>query len=269
MHLPGLRLGSATTSRQELRQQRPLNGTLCIIAETMKRLLFKILFLVPIILIGQEKESNERKLSIGLNFSPNYSYRTLSYDEEWEGFVETREEQEHPSFAFNTGIAVHYSVNENVELVANVQFSKQTHSFKEVPIADAMGGNTGGFADIQLRYYYLEIPFRANYLFLKGKIFGYATAGASLNLFLNDETKSWLTYANGEEETRNSDTGIQDFNKTAIGLIGGLGFGYNLNEKWDVRMEPIFRYSLTPLAEAPIDQFNYSIGCQFGVNMKI
>jgi hypothetical protein len=32
-----------------------------------------------------------------------------------------------------------------------------------------------------------------------------------------------------------------------------------------MRLEPIFRYSLTPLADAPIKQYNYSIGGQLGI----
>lgn len=235
----------------------------------MKGIIAILIFLTPFVCVGQESELEKGPFSIGLNFSPNYSYRTLSYDDELQGFVEVREELEHASFGFNTGIATQYLVSQNLELALNLQASRQAHIFKEVPIADAMGGITGGFADNELRYYYLEIPVRANYHFLKGDVFAYATAGVSLNLFLIDESKSWITYANGETDERSTERAIQDFNKTAFGLIGGLGLGYNLNEKWDIRMEPVIRYSLTPLAEAPIDQYNYSIGCQFGVNMKL
>ena len=54
-----------------------------------------------------------------------------------------------------------------------------------------------------------------------------------------------------------------------VGLVGGVGLGYHISEKLNLRVEPLFRYSLAPLAEAPIDQYNYSIGCQIGMNMKL
>lgn len=235
----------------------------------MRGIIVALICFAPIVCIGQERELVESPFSIGLNFSPNYSYRTLNYGEELNSFVDAREALEHPSFGFNTGIVVQYAIGQPIELAMNVQVSRQTHIFKDVPVGDVLGGATGGFADNQLRYYYLEIPVRANYHFLKGKVFAYATAGASLNLFLRDESKSRITYADGETDERSSATAIQDYNITAFGLIGGVGLGYHLNEKWDVRMEPVFRYSLTPLADAPIHQYNYSIGCQFGVNVKL
>lgn len=235
----------------------------------MKELIIISILFAPILSIAQESVNEESKFSIGVNFSSNYSYRTLKYPDNLQNFVDAREKLEHPSFGFNTGIAVQYLLMKKIEVELGIQFSRQTHMFKEVPISDPMGNPSLGLADNQLRYHYLEIPLRVNYRIVNQKFFGYISAGVSINKFLNDKSKSWLTYNNGDTEVVKSESGILDFNKTVIGLVGGVGLGYHVSEKLNLRLEPLFRYSLTPLAEAPIDQYNYSIGCQIGMNMKL
>lgn len=235
----------------------------------MKRLIIISILFAPILSFAQESASEESKFSIGINFSPNYSYRTLKYPGNLQNFVDAREELEHPSFGFNTGIDAQFLIMKNLEVELAIQFSRQTHMFKEVPIIDPISSVSMGFFDIQLRYHYLEIPLRVNYRIINQKFFGYISAGVSINQFLNDKSKSWLTYSNGDTKVVNSESGILDFNKTVIGLVGGIGLGYHISEKLNLRLEPICRYSLTPLAEGPIDQYNYSIGCQVGINMKL
>jgi hypothetical protein len=235
----------------------------------MKELIIISILFSPLFEMAQESISVEDKFSIGVNFSPNFCYRMLNYPDELQTIADSREKFEHPSFGFNAGIAARYIFVTNLEVEFGVQFSRQTHIFKNVPISDAMGNPSLGFADNQLRYHYLELPLRVNYQFLNRKVFGYVTTGVSMNLFLNDKSKSWLTYNTGETAVVTSESSIYDFNKIAFAVLGGFGIGYHISEKLNVRLEPLFRYSLTPLAEAPINQYNYSIGCQFGVGMKL
>jgi len=47
--------------------------------------------------------------------------------------------------------------------------------------------------------------------------------------------------------------------------MGSVFTGYDFNNKWSIRLEPIFRYSLTPIEDAPIQQYNYSLGGQLGI----
>ena len=249
--------------------QRSLAKSLCVIEEQMKELIIISILFAPILSIAQESVNKESKFSVGVNFSPNYSYRTLKYPDNLQSFVDDRERSEHPSFGFNTGIAVQYLLMKKFEVELCIQFSRQTHMLKEVTVVGTMGNVSMGLADVQLRYHYIEIPILVNYRIVNQKFFGYISAGVSINQFLNDESKAWLTYSNGDNEVVHSESGILDFNKTVVGLVGGVGLGYHISEKLNLRVEPLFRYSLAPLAEAPIDQYNYSIGCQIGMNVKL
>jgi hypothetical protein len=235
----------------------------------MKRLIAVLIFITPMLCNGQESTDKQGRFSIGVNFSPNYSYRVLNYSDEWQSTVDSREEYEQGSFGFNTGVVAHYSFLERLEVELGVQYSRQAHMFTDVPLYDFIEDRILGKADTQFRYHYIEIPLRVNYHFMVKKVFGYITAGISVNTFLNDESKTWVTYDNGETEVVTGETSIADFNEVAFGIIGGAGIAYKVTNRFDIRLEPLFRYSLTPLAEAPIDQHNYSIGCQVGISMRL
>ncbi|NEN25549.1 PorT family protein [Cryomorpha ignava] len=232
----------------------------------MKKLIAILILLIPFIGHGQESINEQSRFSVGVNFSPNFSYRTLSYPERLEPLVEAREKYEHPSLGFNTGIAARYLIIPNLEVELGLQFSSQTNMFKNDPLSDPTGEGSPGVANYQLRFHYLEIPLRLNYRVIDKKFFGYITAGATLNQFLYDKSITRITYSNGDKVAIAS--GITDFNKKTIGLIGGVGVGYHINPRFNIRVEPLFRYSLTALAETPIDQNIYSIGCQMGLIMR-
>lgn len=180
----------------------------------------------------------------------------------------SRGRYEQASFGFNAGIAAQYLIVRNFEIELGLQFSRQTHMYKDVRIADPNSNGYLGLSDLEYRHHYIEIPLRVNYRFVNKKLFAYVTAGASVGQYLNNEIKFWLRFDNGEKETSVSEQEDRYFNKTTIGLVGGLGIGYHLNRKLNLRAEPLFRYSLTPLQGAPIKQYNYSIGCQIALNMK-
>lgn len=235
----------------------------------MKELIIITILIAPLFGMAQESVSGKDIFLIGVNFSPNFCYRTLDYPDELQTVVDSRVESEHPSFGFNVGIATRYFFVTNLEVELGIQFSRQTHIFKNVPISDAMGNISPGLADSQLRYHYIELPLRANYRFLNRKVFGYVTTGISINVFLNDQSKSWITYYTGETDVITFESSINTFSKTAFAVLGGFGIGYHITEKLNLTLEPLCRYSLTSLAKAPIDQYNYSLGCQIRVDMKL
>lgn len=235
----------------------------------MKVLISVLIVFSSILSFGQDPVVEQHRFSAGLNFSPNYSYRVLKYRSELQYFVDTREESEHASFGFNTGLTAQYNMGALLELELGLQYSRQTNIFKNVPAYDDLSFTSVGLVDYQCRYYYLEIPVRLNYRVLNKKVFWYVTGGVSLNIFLKDKTKYWLTYNGGLKEVNTVENATVDPNSLVYAVIGGVGAGYNITEKFNLRLEPLFRYSLTPLEEAPIDQHNYSVGTQLSLNIKL
>jgi hypothetical protein len=233
----------------------------------MKKTLVLLVLLLPLLSSAQDSLAKKSKFSFGINFSPNYSSNILVYDKEWLPNVNVIQENEKPAFGFNTGLSARYRIFNKLELELGLQYARQTRSFKAVTLTD-MNGQSLGKVNFQNRFDYLEIPVRANYFLFTKKFFMYVSAGASFNVFLMDQTKNWLTYNSGDKEVITGPTGYQYINKSTISLIGGFGVGYPLSEKWNLRLEPLLRYSLTPVSAAPIKQHNYSIGGQVGINFQ-
>lgn len=79
---------------------------------------------LSIVAIGQPKEiDSTKRFSIGINFSPDYSYRKLYLANDEYGFVKHRNEKESPRFGFTTGLTVCYRLNSRFALESGLQFS--------------------------------------------------------------------------------------------------------------------------------------------------
>ncbi len=218
----------------------------------------------------QEMVESQSRLSIGLNFSPNYSFRNLEYSDEFEWLAKQRE-HETASFGFNTGLVILYRLATRAELELNFQFSRQAWQLKDLPLINP---NADLLGDGDYTYWndYIEIPLRINYRFLNKKVFIFVTAGVSANISLGGGSKAELRFNSGtsEESVRKIDR--SQFRSMVLAPVVGLGFGYNFNERWNVRVEPLFRYSLNPITDDNailIKQYNHSIGLQTGLIMNL
>jgi len=234
----------------------------------MKRIVAVIFMFGSICGFGQDEVKKESRLSICINYSLNHSYRTLKYTEEYKSFVQAREKGEAPSLGFNTGVSVYYLIMENIELEGGAQFSRQTHQFKDITIA-GVNNEPIGHTDLENQYSYLEIPVRANYRILNRKLFVHITCGISANIFIDSRSINHLVYNDGTTEKVIGEDVLGDYNKLIFAIIAGLGVGYKLTDEFELRFEPLFRYSLQPIMDTQINQYNYSFGGQLGLSMKL
>ncbi len=231
----------------------------------MKHLLILLTLLIPLFGKAQNHtSSNKSKFSVGANFSPNYSNYHMSEPDskDFNGI------DWNAAFGFNTGMSARFTLLKKWEIEIGIQYSRQAWGFKNLDIVTETI-ETIGTGNVQYRFNYIEAPLRVNYHFIDKKIFCYVTAGASFNQFLDAKTKVWNNYYSGEEEVVKEDLETIGYNKSVVALLGGFGVGYHFNNKLSLRFEPLFRYSLTPLLDGPIERHNYSIGGQFGLNFQV
>jgi len=229
----------------------------------MKRLLFLILLLANVGIYCQNTEKTNGLVSLGFFFSPNYSYRHLEYDDSMINIVEAREFYEKPAFGFNTGLRIFFNVTPWLEIESGSQLYQQTHKLKDVPIMfydSIMGYSTGKY-----EYNYICLPLKLNFYYKNKKFYIGASIGCMLDFYINARLKSRVEYNDGVKEIIISDINYLDPYKTAFNVMGSVFTGYDFNNKWSIRLEPIFRYSLTPIEDAPIQQYNYSLGGQLGI----
>jgi opacity protein-like surface antigen len=233
----------------------------------MKASLLITLIFLP--LLGYSQDKIVDKIRVGINLSPNYSYRNLRYAQILENVVQAREENEQAAFGYNAGVFARYSVFQKFELEFGIQYANQSHQFKNVTLANEIGAPIGT-SDSRCNYNYVELPLRINYKFhQKEKLAIYSTIGASANFFINSTTLTQNTLYDGTKSRDKEVTPYLTPNRSTISFLFGIGVNYPLTEKLNLRFEPILRYSLTPLADAPILQYNYSLGGQFSVSMPL
>jgi len=221
---------------------------------------------------SQAEEPKPKKFSFGVNFSPDYSYRSLHSNNTDYDFVSNQlDDWEVPAFGFTTGLSVQYLANEKFEFESGIQFSDKTYNF-DVNKDDFVTPNDGlnqpddpAIPDrsiTQDHYYYLVVPVKLNYYFLQKRIRMYVSAGVSADFFLDDKSKSFMKFSDGTEinETFEND---YDYNK--ISLTGQAGFGAEtkLSQRFGIRVEPVFRYSFTPLIDELMKINLYSAGLNF------
>lgn len=237
----------------------------------MKNILLLSFLMIPAFFINASSQSTDtlrtRKFSIGINFSPDYSYRRLYLEDDEFGFVEHRNETESPRFGFTTGLTASYHLNSRFALESGLQFSDKGDKY-EASKEDFYYGDGFYIEDDPAipdnwktisHYYYLGIPLKLNYYVLQKGVKLFFSAGFSTDFYVGNQLKTtWEFSDRTERDTNKMET--EDFNKVNITGLAGFGIEADISKRVRFRFEPIFRYSFTPIIDATMKGYLYSIG---------
>jgi Outer membrane protein beta-barrel domain len=115
-------------------------------------------------------------------------------------------------------------------------------------------------------YWFFEIPIVGRFEFNNRKISPFIEAGISSNIYLTTKTKTATDISSSTNFYNEAKLNLNRFH-----LSANLSFGinYQLNPKWILFFQPIFRYHFTKLVDAPIKEYLYNYGIELGVRMKI
>lgn len=213
------------------------------------------------------KSSNEKKFSIGLAFSPDYSFRKLhSANDEFDFLKDTRNQLESAKFGYTTGLVAKYQLNRRFALESGLKFSDkgEKNEMRKEDFVTVDGFYTENDPSIpekyktNYHYYYLGIPLKVNYTFLERKVKLFISAGFSTDFFLEGKQSSVIHFEDRIEKSRNSIEA--DFNKITFSGLAGFGMETQLSSRVHIRFEPIFRYSFTPVFDTPLKAYLYSVG---------
>jgi hypothetical protein len=215
------------------------------------------------------------KLLIGVTFSPDYSYRHLSTSKKnatpyTQNIIDQRNAFESPILGFTSGVKILYKLKARWAIETGFGVSKRGNVFKidNLIFFDPNDPLAGAKSKIKFSYYYLEIPIKMNYYITTGKIKLFASAGISGDLFMFGRTKQKVTFSDGHSQIYHS-TSHAKFNSAALGIQTGLGAEYSVNDKFDMRIEPLYRRQVVVSGAYTIKEYFYSIGINFGVFYKL
>lgn len=233
-----------------------------------------ILSLLVFTSYAQENKESNKKLRVGVSFSPDYAYRVLkSSNDDHEGFVQFRNQTESPKFGFTTGLRGLYQLAPKWNIEFGIVYSDKGE--KEVwttttEIDPRYGFVYGGMNRVEFKYHYkyLDIPLKINYSFISKRAQFFASAGVSGNLFLAHTTESYYETSEGEvsEQRETNNAAMEPVN---FALMFGLGVDYAIKSKMSLRIEPEFRHSITAINDHPIKRYPYSLGMNIGLFMLL
>jgi hypothetical protein len=87
----------------------------------------------------------------------------------------------------------------------------------------------------------------------------YLTAGVSTDFFLDTQGKTTSIYSDRTETIEHNDIG-GDYNKINLTGLAGFGTETALFQRFGIRVEPVFRYSFTPIDDFMEKENLYSVG---------
>jgi len=243
--------------------------------------------------------------SVGAQFSPVYSYRNLSGD----GFS-TPDEQVDPDYFNNTenglmayagGISLNYGFNDRLSLASGLYLSRIGQENDDVVAYDSpdspylynlasSGGtvtiNPQKFEKVMVREIdntkdsvpgdyivngtfvqnldYLEVPLVLKYKMLQSRFSVNLSGGLSPGILVNN--RSYFSV-----EGEKVQTGFTENIKPVIyNSVMGVGIEYSISTKLSINLDPLFKYSLSPInSNSGIKYHPYSISWFTGITYKL
>lgn len=223
-----------------------------------------------IVVQGQESKptKNFKRIMIGVNFSPDYNFRTLTNKDGSSSnniVIKSRNELEKAKYGYTTGLNVCINFQKHVALETGIQYSNKGYKTKNLNLIFAPP-NSGLPVKSQsiYAYKYIGVPLRVKFTFGTSKIRFLSSAGFMTNFLLKVKQTDISEYANGKTEEKTQST-TSGFKKVDISPLISVGIDYKLTDKIHVLAEPTFRYGVLKTRDAPVKENLWSTGVNIGV----
>ena len=247
---------------------------------TIKKINMKEKFIAVLILIIPILGFGQINQTIDFISGIEYSYRNLTTSSEEGiavGMMENRDDKETGKINWRLGFNYNLRLSNKIFLKTGLRLASVGYKGeKKTGLRwgsehDGMGGwipDPNLPHEIQLvhDYWFTEIPIAGRIEINKKKLSPFFELGVSPSIYMTTRTKT-ITDIGTDSEFQNGD--VHNFNK--LHVVGFLSFGmnYSLNDKFQIFGQPVFRYHLTKLADAPIGEYLFNYGLEIGIRKKI
>ena len=232
-----------------------INYLVEVLKSKMKKFSVIFVLLFPLVLFCQTSDSVKlKKINLGITFSPDYSFRTIKTEASNQWIKDSYDTLEVAKFGYTTGLNLVFKFNKNFSLAIGFLVSDKGEKTKKwlTPIPPAINYNS--------HYYYLDIPIKANYVLINKKMKLYVSAGISTNILESHK----IVILDGINETKKTFINNTQLSKINFAMLAGFGIDCPITNKWYFKVEPIYRRSIGPIADAPLKKYLYSLGLNFG-----
>jgi len=216
----------------------------------------------------QSETVEYKKVLIGLNVSPDYSYRTLSNNDGSRTsslIIDIRDSLETAKLGYTVGLNFIYNFNKRIGISTGLLISNK--GYKSVMTGLAFDNLSAGFDVSSTRpknievidnYYYFDIPIKGVVSFGKGSFRFIASIGITTNFLLNSNTVLVVDNVDGSKTKTTTPTG--GFNRFNVSPQISLGVEKRIKNRSFIRIEPIFKYGVLKIIDAPITANLWSAG---------
>jgi hypothetical protein len=202
----------------------------------------------------------KNKFNLGLSFSPDYNYRVIKAAGADAWMKEIYDTLEVPKFGYSFGANLFFNINEKFFIGTGVFFADRGEKTKNY--------NVEPVSNYSNHYYYLEVPAKAQYYLLAGKVKFFISAGFSANIFLGGHStvKPFGYSGAGDPVVYRAS---KNTSRLGLSTVLGLGLDCPVSHRWYIRLEPTFKRALTPLADGLLKRYFYSAGFNIGLFYRL
>lgn len=242
-----------------------------------------ITFLLTIIiatnLYGQENpevaaNTDFKKIQIGVNFSPDYCFRTLKNNDgsaSSDMNLKWRNDNETGKLGYTTGINMIFNLNKNIGIGAGIQYSNKGYQIKLEgssfgSMIDPRRGFTGNPSGATLtsvkfmyNHHYIDIPLKVNFSFGKKKISFVTSLGVATNIFITETSTNVYKYSDGTKD-RGTQKTTYNYNKVNVSPFVSAGIDWKFNDRNNLKIEPTVRYGALKIIDAPVTGYLWNAG---------
>jgi Outer membrane protein beta-barrel domain len=239
----------------------------------MRKIALLLFVSIPLFTQAQKKSTQSKKLRLGVNFAPEYSYRSLSVnkkDAPIEFIVPIRNDNEKAIIGFSLGANASYQLNNLLNIEFGINYSAKGYKInaQALTFEDQLG--TSGFGQItgSSKFHYIEIPIKLGFTFGEKKTQFIAAVGITTGFLLSNKNNLSIKYPDGNIENFTNNGGIT-YRKLNINPTIAVGLNHNINSKSNIKIEPTFKYGIIAIADAPIKERLWSIGINIGYYISL
>ncbi len=238
------------------------------------RLIIVLILLIPTFGFSQMNQSIDFVSGIELSYR---QLTTRSNDQIVGAILESREQEEVMKLNWRIGFNFNRRLTSNLVLrtglrLASVGYKGEKRTGLKWP--SEHDGNGGWVADPNLPresqliydYWFVEMPIVGRFEMTKKKLSPFIELGILPSYYMITRTTQ-KTDIGTDSQFENGD--VHNFNR--VHFVGFLSFGmnYSLNDNLQFFGQPAFRYHFTKLADAPIAEYLFNCGIEFGIRNRI
>jgi hypothetical protein len=213
-----------------------------------------------------------KRISIGVNFSPDFCFRTLKENDgsySANQLLKTRNNNEMAMFAYSAGLLFYFNPTDNFAWETGIQYAHRGYQTKKLKLMYEQPGPTEPESmNTTYDYYYIDMPLIATFIFGKSKLRFLTSVGFSTNILIEENQSMTFQYADGRKKSNTSGTDYKN-RKLNISPQVSIGIDYKVNDKINIRLEPTFRYGILNTANTPVAAYLLSAGLNTGLSCRL